>query len=103
MERTIIDPSWIELQPGLYLEEQTVMLAGVLRVVRTLHSSDGYCIKDMNDIVEDESERIYYQIMHLAIQQSSWTYEQLNAVYISVPVEEGMIIANIPTTDEETH
>lgn len=87
----VIDPSWVELQTGLYLEEQTRTIGGTTCTFRYLHSSDGYCFYDVED---EEEERIYYQNMNLAISQSGWTYEQLNAKYISIPIEEGMEIAS---------
>ena len=108
----IIDPSWIELQTGLYLEEQTRTVNGNLRTYRYLHSSDGYCFYDAEDEYYDEEgnlippenvlpeQRMYYQWASLAIYMSSWTYEQLNAKWISVPIEDGFEIANIGNETE---
>lgn len=103
----IIDPSWIELQTGLYLEEQTRVVAGAERTFRYLHSSDGYCFYDLSDEYADDegnpipevevqpSQRRYYQMMYLSLAYSSWTYDQLNAQFISVPIEEGYEIVSI--------
>lgn len=72
----------VEIQEGLFLEEK--QMNG--KSFRYLHSANGYCFKDMADVVEDESKRPYYKYMALAESQSSWTYEQLNQEYISVYV-----------------
>lgn len=91
----IIDPSWVEIQTGLYLEEYTRTYNGVERTYRVLHSSEGYCFYD---IVDDPP--IYMQTAYLAISMSSWTYEQLNAKWISVPIEEGMEIVSTGNNSE---
>ena len=97
MEREIIiDPSWVEIQTGLYLEQYERVINGTTYIGRKLHSSEGYCFYMAND---ENDPPIYYQNMGLGVSQSSWTYEQLNALYISIPIEEGMEIAN---TDPET-
>ena len=97
MERTIvIDPSWIQLQVGLYLEEYNVTIMGTTYLKRKLHSSDGYCFYDVEDTNEPP---IYMQNISLANEFATWTHEQLNARFISIPIEEGMEIAN---TEPET-
>ena len=107
-----INPNWIELQTGLYLEEATKTIGGNTYTFRYLHSSDGYCFYDLEDEIYDEegnpiapediqpNQRIYYQWMGLAISMSSWTYEQLNAKFISVPVQEGFEIVNVKNEPE---
>ena len=99
-----IDKNWIKLQNGLYLEEYDLVIGGNTYLRRKLHSSDGYCFKDMGDIIWDEEleaerqptdeERVYYTYMSLAIGYSSWTYEQLNNKFISVQKEDWMEIVN---------
>ena len=99
----VIDPSWIEIQTGLYLEEYNLVIGGTSYIRRKLHSSDGYCFwnnQDVNNYDEEgnlrpENERIYMQDASLGINQSSWTYDQLNAVFISVPVQEGYEIVSV--------
>ena len=107
-----INPSWVELQTGLYLDEQVKTIGGIQRTFRYLHSADGYCFYDIEREVCDEegnviapddiqpNQRMYFQYAALAISMSSWTYEQLNAKYISVPVQEGFEIANVGNETE---
>lgn len=101
MENVIIDPSWVEIQTGLYLEsyERINFITGLPMIVRILHSGDGYCFYDSsteyydeegNPIPNDEvsSEmRMYYQYM--AIPES----KDIND-FVSVPIEPGYEIAN---------
>lgn len=103
-----INKNWVELQTGLYLEEYTRTIGGTVYTFRKLHSSDGYCFYDNEaEIYDDEGNlvapedvtpkmRVYSQNMSLAIQFSSWTYGQLNARFISVPIQEGW--ENVSTT-----
>lgn len=98
-----IDESWIELQTGLYLEEYQKTIGGKTYTFRILHSSDGYCFKDMSDMVWDEElqaerqpndeERTYYTYMSLASGYLNYTIEQLNKSFISVKREDYMIVA----------
>ncbi len=87
----VIDPSWVELQTGLYLEEYTKTIGGTEYTFRNLHSSEGYCFYDST---LSEENRIYAQDIGLAISLSTWTYEQINARYISVPIEDWMEIVS---------
>lgn len=74
----------IEIQKGLLLEEKQVNG----KVLRYLHSEAGYCFKDLqSDADDEETPTLYYRYMALAISQSSWTHEQLNQRYVSVPIE----------------
>ena len=107
-----IDESWVELQTGLYLEEYTRTVLGTVYTFRKLHSADGYCFYDNEaEIYDDEGNlvapedvtpemRVYSQDMGLAIQFSSWTYEQLNARFISVPIQEGWEIVSVGNNHE---
>ena len=109
----VIQEGWVEIQTGLYLEEQTRTISGRVYTFRYLHSADGYCFYDTADeiydadgnLIPDEDvlpeQRMYYQWMALAIQMSAWTYEQLNAKFISVPVDDGYeIVGNKPPVEE---
>lgn len=84
----VINKSWTEVQAGLYLEERTIIINGVEKVIRTLHSSNGYQFYVVDEELNEDRSRNYYQEMQLGIQQSSWAYEQLNDMYVSVPIVE---------------
>ena len=101
----------IEIQTGLWLYEYQKTIGGTLYTFRQLFSSENYCFYDVETVYYDNegneiapenilpSQRLYYQWISLSILQSAWTYEQLNEKYISVPVQEGFDIANIPNTE----
>lgn len=110
MSITTIDPSWIEIQEGLYLEEFEKVIAGNLRLRRILHSADGYCFYDLQQPENYDEEgnlkpaedRVYATYASLGIGMSSWTYEQINAQFISVPIQPGYEIvsaSNPPVTE----
>lgn len=102
----IIDNNWIKLQDGLYLEEKEQTIGGVTKTFRTLHSSDGYCFYDTEDEYYDgegnlippenvlPEQRLYQQQAMLAIQMSEWTYEQLNAKWVSIKISDVPEIAD---------
>lgn len=98
----------VEIQTGLYLHEHTRTIGSTEYTFRELYSSEGYCFYDLADEYYDEegnlipndevqpSQRVYYQWMSLAIDFSSWTYEQLNSQFISVPVDPTYEIVSRP-------
>jgi hypothetical protein len=101
--RTTIDPSWIEIQTGLYLEVTTRVIAGNTYTFRRLHSGEGYCFYNV-DIPEnyDEegnlkppAERMYATYSTCAYE----TIEEINAHFISVPIEPGYEIVSVPNTE----
>lgn len=108
-----IDENWVELQIGLYLEEYTRTIGGTIYTFRKLHSSDGYCFYDAEAEIYDEEGnlvapedvtpemRVYSQNMSLAIIFSSWTYEQLNARFISLPIQDGWEIVSTTQPHEK--
>lgn len=89
----------VEIQTGLYLYEYDLVINGVTSLRRKLYSSEGYCFYDVDDEFYDEegnliapedvlpNQRTYMQYASLGIAASSWTIEQINAKYISVPVD----------------
>lgn len=103
MNITTIDPSWIEIQEGLYLEEYEKVIAGNLRIRRELHSADGWCFYDLQQPenydeegnLKPAEERVYATYTSLGIAASSWTYEQINAQFISVPIQPGYEIVSV--------
>lgn len=102
----------IEIQTGLYLCETNVVIAGTTYLRRELYSAENYCFYDnTEEIYDDEgnlipdeevlpTQRKYAQYRGLAISFSTWTYEQLNARFISVPVQDGFEIVSISQETE---
>lgn len=93
----------IEIQTGLYLYEFERVIAGTTYLRRELYSAENYCFYDVEQPenydeegnLKPAEERVYAQYSSLAISQSSWTYDQLNARYISVPVQDGYEIVSV--------
>lgn len=96
----------IEIQTGLYLYTYTRTIAGTGYTFRQLYSSEGYCFWEVNNPenydeegnLKPENERVYVQFAALAI--SYTTVEQINADFISVPIQEGFEIVSVPTDTE---
>lgn len=99
----VIPAGSVEIQTGLYLYEFERVIAGTTYLRRELYSAENYCFYDVEQPENydeegnllPEAQRVYRQYSSLAISQSSWTYEQLNAQYISVPIEEGYEIVSV--------
>lgn len=95
----------VEIQTGLWMHEQQRVIAGTTYTTRKLYSAEGYCFYDVEQPENYDEEgnllpaeqRVYKQYSALAVSQSSWTYEQLNAKYISVPVQDGYEIVSVTT------
>lgn len=93
----------VEIQTGLWLYEYQRTIGGREYTFRQLYSAEGYCFYNMQtpENFDEEGnllppeERLYVQFAQLAISMSSWTYEQLGEVFISVPVQDGYYIANV--------
>lgn len=93
MARTIPEGA-VEIQTGLYLYESTFIMGGVEYTRRELYSAEGYCFYEVDQPENYDEEgnllppedRIYAQYAILA--QSLNTVELINAMFISVPVEE---------------
>ena len=95
----IIPEGSVEIQTGLYLYRYTKTIGGTEYTFSELYSAEGYCFYDVDDEIYDEegnlvpadqvqpNQRVYAQYAGLAIIMSTWTYEQLNAKFISVPVD----------------
>ena len=90
----------IEIQTGLYLYEYQKTIGGNTYTFRQLYSHENYCFWDIEDEqnydeegnLKSENERLYAQYASLAISMSTWTHEQLNARFISVPIQDGFDI-----------
>ena len=107
MAQVIPDGS-VEIQTGLWMYEQQRVIAGTTYTTRKLYSAEGYCFYDVEQVenydeegnLKPAEERVYAQHAVLSISQSSWTYDQLNAKYISVPVQDGYEIVSTGTQTE---
>lgn len=94
----------IEIQTGLYLK----IVQGTYISYGTLYSSDGYCFYDKTVEVFDEegnvipeenilpSQRLYMQ--YTATSQTD--IDDLNATYVSVPVDDSYEIVSIGNKEE---
>lgn len=93
--REIPDGS-IEVQTGLWAWLETLTFGNITRSFYRLYSADGYCFYDLTDPycyvdgditgeLLPENERIYaqYQVT------TCTTIEQINARFVSVPVQDG--------------
>lgn len=97
----------VEIQTGLFMYQYNVVIAGTTYLKRELYSSEGYCFYDVDQVenydeegnLKPENERVYAQYSSLSLMQSNWTYEQLNAKYISVPVQDGYEIVSVPNSN----
>ena len=100
----------VEIQTGLWLYATDQVLVGT--ILKYLYSSEGYCFYDNTDEIYDEegnlvpsdevlpSQRMYAQYMALGVNVSQWTTEQINARFISVPVDPSYEIVSRPNNHE---
>ena len=96
----------VEIQTGLYLYSETDVIGGNEYTFRELFSAEGYCFWQVNNTLnydsegnlKSENERIYAQYIALSIGYT--TVEQINADFISVPVQEGFEIVSIGSSTE---
>lgn len=99
----------IEIQTGLWLYEYTRVIGNTTYTFRKLYSAEGYCfweVKQPENYVDGDingellplEQRVFAQYAALAI--SYTTIEQINADFISVPVEEGYEIVSAGSNHE---
>ena len=100
----------VEIQKRLWLYSTDQVLVGT--ILKYLYSSEGYCFYDNTDEIYDEegnlvpsdevlpSQRMYAQYMSLGVNVSQWTTEQINARFISVPVDPSYEIVSRPNNHE---
>jgi hypothetical protein len=92
----------VEIQTGLWLYTYSRVIGGVERTFRQLFSSEGYCFWKVNqpeNYDEDgnlvpEEERVYFTWSSCVYT----TVEEINANYISVPVQDGFGIVSTPNS-----
>ena len=102
----------VEIQTGLWLHTTEQVLVGNTYTLKYLYSSEGYCFYDNTDEIYDEegnlvpsdevlpSQRMYAQYMALGVNVSQWTTAQINARFISVPVDPSYEIVSRPNNHE---
>lgn len=83
----------VEIQTGLLAELVTFVFNGEERSHYNIYSSDGYCFYDSSQPEEIDEEtkevkRTYARVAYTPYK----TIEELNSVYVSVPIEEGFEI-----------
>lgn len=89
----------VEVQTGLWAELLTVSFGNMTRTKYDLYSAAGYCFYDKthpNNLDEDgnlkpENERMYAQYQSTICT----TIEQINARFVSVPVQDGYEIVSV--------
>lgn len=100
---TVIDPTWIEIQEGLYQE----IVVGTFITRSRLHSAEGYCFYDKTDVVYDEAGNVIPDEDVLPTQRILMQYcstpetdiAELNARFVSIPIEPGYEIVNTPNNN----
>lgn len=103
----IIPEGSVEIQTGLWMHEEQRTIAGRVYTLRKLYSAEGYCFwqvsqpenYDEEGNLKPESERVYAQYAGLSASMGLWTYEQLNAEFISVPVQDDYEIVSVPNSN----
>ena len=93
----------IEIQTGLWAYRHEFTINGTVYVTHQLYSAEGYCFYDVNDVYCDDegnvipndevlpTQRIYMQYAST----SYTTIEELNANFVSVPVQDGFEIEGV--------
>lgn len=87
----------VEIQTGLWLYTYTRTIGGVERTFRQIYAAEGYCFwkpnmpenYDEHGNLLPESGRVYFTYSSCAYT----TLEEINANFISVPVQDGYEIA----------
>ena len=103
-----INPNWIEIQTGLYLEQNSFTVSGVTHYNSILHSGNGYCFYDTDAEVCNEdgkvipsdevqpSQRLYARYCITPITDIS----ELNEMFISVPVDPSYEIVSVEEAEK---
>lgn len=96
------------LQTGLYVHRYERTILGQVYLTGALYSSEGYCFYDLEQAENYDEEgnllpaeqRVYIQYQTLATSGASKTNEELNQIYISVPVQDGFEIVSVGQSTE---
>ena len=105
MTTRYIPESAILIQTGLYLNETPVTINGTAYIYRELYSAEGYCFYNKNDEIYDDEGSLLAEeditpemreyAQYASLSGAYTTIEQINAVYVSVPVQEGFEIVSV--------
>ena len=96
------------LQPGLYVHRYERTILGNVYLVGGLYASEGYCYYDLEQAENYDEEgnllppeqRVYSQYTMIPTGIASMSNEELNARFISVPVQDGYEIVSVGTQTE---
>ena len=95
----------VEIQVGLWAHERTLTLGTMTRTFYDLYSAEGYCFWEVNQPENyDEEGNLLPLEQRVFAQYASTSYstvEDLNANFISVPVQDGYEIVSVDN-DHET-
>lgn len=86
----------VEAQTGLWANFTTITIGSMVINRSDLYSSEGYCFYEPSYNLDEEgnllpeNERMYYQYMS----STCTTVEEVNARFVSVPVQDGYEIAS---------
>ena len=93
-----------EIPTGLWAAENHYTFAGQARMTYILYSAEGYCFWNIQQPENYDEEgnllpleqRVFAQYARTACP----TIEQLNSIYVSVPVQDGYEIVSVGTNTE---
>lgn len=94
----------VEVQTGLWADLVTSQFGNMTRTKYNLYSAEGYCFYAPAENVDEdgnllpENERIYAQYRAT----TCTTIEQINARFVSVPVQDGYEIVSVGGNNQET-
>ena len=94
----VIPEGSVEIQTGLWAHLHSFTLNGTVYSKYNIYSEDGYCFWEVNQPenydeegnLKPPSERVYARIAYTCYT----TIEELNANFVSVPIEEGFEIVS---------
>lgn len=96
----------IEIQTGLWANPLTLTLGNMTRTFYDLYSAEGYCFYDKthpHNLDEDGNLKPADERMYAQYESTSYTtIEQINAIYVSVPVQPGYEIVSVGGSNHET-
>ena len=97
----------IEIQTGLYAHQHTYTVGSNVRTRYNLYSAEGYCFYSLNvpkNFDEEGNLRPAEERMYATYASCPYTMtiEDINAMFVSVPAEEGYEIVSQPSNPSVT-